>query len=476
MDSDQVLQLIESHLITPLNDNERDLFRGIWEHKSYQEIHRDYFGDRCRVRHLSSNIAGGLWRKLRPLLGEDVSKGTLHGAVARAQLSLRPLGSGELDSGELDSGELDSGDLDSGELDSGELDSGFISIFETQTQLRHRDWGISPDVAEFCGREAVLQQFEQRLRVEGCQLLSICGEAGVGKTWLAKQLALKLADQYGAVVWRSLRARPPLPLNALLSDLMGGLSQREVHGPIGITDFVNFLMDCPSLVVLDQFETMLQGNVHDGRYLANYQAYGELLTQLGQRRHQSCILLVSREKPREVAGVAAGHLVCNLDLLGLEVLEAEELLNLPRQPAPSAGWGQLTQRYGGNPAALRSAVSLIQELYMGNVELFLAEYQQLPEEVRDSQRDQFDRLSALEQSLLVQLSQQPSALLTPAILKTIELAEPLVERQEAQRSLLRRSLLRSCPSQQPGAYRITALMGHYIRQDIICQDILGRPS
>ncbi|NJM58168.1 MAG: hypothetical protein HC857_13035 [Synechococcales cyanobacterium RU_4_20] len=316
MDSDQVLQLIESHLITPLNDNERDLFRGIWEHKSYQEIHRNYFGDRCQVRHLSSNIAGGLWRKLRPLLGEDVSKGTLHGAVARAQLSLRS--------------------LDSGELDSGELDSGFISIFGTQTQLRHRDWGISPDVAEFCGREAVLQQFEQRLRVEGCQLLSICGEAGVGKTWLAKQLALKLADQYGAVVWRSLRARPPLPLNALLSDLMGGLSQREVDGPVSITDFVNFLMDCPSLVVLDQFETVLQGNVHDGRYLVNYQAYGELLTQLGQRRHQSCILLVSREKPREVAGVAAGHLVCNLDLLGLEALEVEELLNLPRQPARSA--------------------------------------------------------------------------------------------------------------------------------------------
>ncbi|NJM58167.1 MAG: hypothetical protein HC857_13030 [Synechococcales cyanobacterium RU_4_20] len=113
---------------------------------------------------------------------------------------------------------------------------------------------------------------------------------------------------------------------------------------------------------------------------------------------------------------------------------------------------------------------------MGNVELFLAEYQQLPEEVRDSQRDQFDRLSGLEQSLLVQLSQMPFALLTPAILKTIELAEPLVERQEAQRSLLRRSLLRSCPSQQPGAYRITALMRHYICQDIICQDILGRPS
>ncbi|NJL10380.1 MAG: hypothetical protein HC908_10015 [Calothrix sp. SM1_7_51] len=37
-----------------------------------------------------------------------------------------------------------------------------------------------------------------------------------------------------------------------------------------------------------------------GSYQPGYEVYGELLQRVGRAKHQSCLLLTSREKPREI--------------------------------------------------------------------------------------------------------------------------------------------------------------------------------
>jgi hypothetical protein len=50
--------------------------------------------------------------------------------------------------------------------------------------------------------------------------------------------------------------------------------------------------------------TLLQSGDPEGGYLPGYQGYGRLIGRLGESAHQSCVLLTSREKPREIVGQA----------------------------------------------------------------------------------------------------------------------------------------------------------------------------
>ncbi|NJN31396.1 MAG: hypothetical protein HC824_13960 [Synechococcales cyanobacterium RM1_1_8] len=430
MTPDEALQLVEAQLNSnsKMNDNERDLFRGIWQRQSYQEIYNTHFRDRCQLPHMRSNIANGLWRKLRPVLGDGVNKKTLRSHVERAQLnwSQLPPSEGSLPGPEDQSTYLQPPgpgvifsrqDTDSAQNSSAQNhsipDSPIAAPFEPQDN-RQVSWSDSPDVTGFCGRGGPLQSSEQRIRVERCRLLAITGEAGMGKTWFAKQLALNVKDFYGdRIAWRSFNQGPLLPLSALLAELLQTLSGSPWPGAISLDTFIEFLMNSPCLIILDQFEALLQTAVHDGTYLEGYKDYSQFLTQVGQRPHQSCLLLTSREQPQEVISLTDGRLVSDLSLPGFEVLEVEEMLHPQSQgQVPPGTWRRLTQHCGGNPLALRETASLIRSLGgWENIESFF-DYAKVVDKVIQLQQVQFQRLSALEQEILLRICQQPEPTLT----------------------------------------------------------------
>ena len=63
-----------------------------------------------------------------------------------------------------------------------------------------------------------------------------------------------------------------------------------------------------------------------GQYRAGYEGYGQLFKQIGELAHQSCLLLTSREKPREVVQLEGEQLsVRTLPLKGLNPEAGREL-------------------------------------------------------------------------------------------------------------------------------------------------------
>ena len=56
-----------------------------------------------------------------------------------------------------------------------------------------------------------------------------------------------------------------------------------------------------SLIVLDNFETVLEPGAPEVGYRAGYEGYGQLLRWLGEAGHQSCLIVTSREVPPEVS-------------------------------------------------------------------------------------------------------------------------------------------------------------------------------
>jgi hypothetical protein len=84
------------------------------------------------------------------------------------------------------------------------------------------------------------------------------------------------------------------------------------------------------LLVLDNLETLLEVDDPEGNYRAGYEGYGRLLERLGEAAHRSCVVLTSREKPREIEA-----------LEGLRgPVRSLRLSGLSQEAARSRSWGR----------------------------------------------------------------------------------------------------------------------------------------
>src|SRR5205807_9031957 len=101
------------------------------------------------------------------------------------------------------------------------------------------------------------------------------------------------------------------------------------------------------LLVLDNVESILQGGSQAGHYREEYEGYGRLLQRIGESRHQSCLLITSREKPKEVA-LLEGETTAirSYRLGGLPPLAGREILNDKGLEGTTHNWEELITHYG----------------------------------------------------------------------------------------------------------------------------------
>src|SRR5205085_1432648 len=159
------------------------------------------------------------------------------------------------------------------------------------------------------------------------------------------------------------------------------------------------------LLVLDNLETVLEPSERAARYRTGYEGYGEVLRQLGESRHQGCLLLTGREALPELgvlAGAAAPVRTLRLGHLDLEASRA--LLQDKGLEGDDAAWQHLVSRYGGNPLALKVVGQTIAELFGGQIAAFLTYAAETQGAVfggiRRLLEEQVARRSRLEQSVL----------------------------------------------------------------------------
>lgn len=313
--------------------------------------------------------------------------------------------------------------------------------------LQRVDWGEAPDVTLFYGRQAELAALKQWLVVDRCRLVSVLGLGGVGKTALVTKLAEQLTGQFDYIIWRSLRSAPPL--GDILGEWFRFLShQRESELAERIDQRLAWLMDYlreqRCLLILDNAEAILLEGERAGSYRPGYEAYGELLRRAGEARHQSCLILTSREKPQEMAtleGVSSP--ARSLRLSGLAATEGREIF---RTKGLFSGtddeWRDLIEhRHAGNPLALQMVATTILELYAGNLSNFLKQDEIVSGDVGRLIEEQFNRLSALEQDVMVWLAIEQEPVLISTLAENIVSPASQSRLLETLESLSRRSLV-----------------------------------
>lgn len=275
--------------------------------------------------------------------------------------------------------------------------------------LPHRqDWGEAMDVSAFYGRVEELTILEHWIVQDRCRLVSLIGMGGIGKTALSIKAAEQVQDEFEFVIWRSLRNAPPL--QDLLADLLSVLSsQSEGELPEEsanrITRLVEALRNSRCLLVLDNAESILCTGDRAGSYREGYEIYAQFFQSIGESRHQSCLMLTSREMPRGLQAKAGKTLpIRSLRLIGLEPENAQAILAEKGFPILETEGQALIEHYSGNPLALKIVATTIQELFDGDVAQFLEQGTVVFGDIFDLLEQQFNRLTRFEQQIMYWLA------------------------------------------------------------------------
>lgn len=349
------------------------------------------------------------------------------------------------------------------------------------------DWGEAPDIPSFHGRAEELCQLESWMVKDGCKLIVLSGMGGIGKTALAVTLADQIQEQFECLIWRSLKPMPPLE-NLLYSLLefcdrdAESISFDSIHQ--GISQLIECLRQRRCLVILDEVEVLFGCNDRPesskrDRTFANrqwregYENYAQLLRRVGMERHQSCLLLTSREKPNEIAALEGEKLpVRCLQLRGLRDADAVALFEDKGFSGAEVGLSSLIKLYGGSPLALKAIATMIQEVFAGNVKEFLSQNTVvLGDRLRTLLREQLSRLSLVEKDVVSWLAIERQPISISHLRSNFLLPPTPSQLMETLVSLERRSLLDKIAEDNCIAFTLQPMVMKYVAEESIEQII-----
>jgi hypothetical protein len=252
-----------------------------------------------------------------------------------------------------------------------------------------------PEGACFLGRDAELNQLTTWSHT--CRLLVVWGLGGMGKTalvaeWVEAMLRSGMAAQrFEAVVWRSLHYQPP-SLTELAQDVARALG-------VEAASLTTLMQQQRLLLILDGWETVLGGAA--GQVKPEYADFSQWLQQLATTRHPSCVVLISREKPAELARLQVNTpTVQSYKLHGLATEDAIALLQQRGLKAEPDAWQTLIQLYRGHPLALNLMASLIHDICQGSTAAFLAMNTLVIHQLDQVLAERVRHLSAAEREIL----------------------------------------------------------------------------
>lgn len=423
MELEQALDIINQVLLSKtnrtLNPVERAILRGAWLGETYDRIAE---ATNYSASYLSRTVSPQLWKLLSDVLGMSISKKNL--ALCLVQYDTRRgQGSQDVPPEAIAPAPLPE------PFPAPPLPISPIGVLsetpfpETPFPDLYIDWGEAVDVSTFYSRQHELDTLLQWIEHDRCRLVSLLGMGGIGKTSLSVKLAHECRNRstnrstnpppagkvpFRFILWRSLRNAPPL--EELLTDLTQGFAlQRGGELPTSKERQLSYLIDClrrdRSLLVLDNVESILQGNRSAGKYREGYEDYGDLLQRVGELSHQSCLVITSREKPETIAMLEGDTLaVRTLTVSGLDLSGAVPILHSKGLSGSAHDECQLVHRCSGNPLALKIVATSIRDLFEGDVSEFLREGTVVFNGLRSLLHQQFDRLSELEQRVMYWLA------------------------------------------------------------------------
>lgn len=483
---EEVLEWAENVILDqtgePITPIEEAILKGVWQRQTYPQIAETL---NCSPSHVKKEAAK-LWDKLRDELGKDLKKYNFRSKVEKKhRVSQSSQANHCLQVNTVN--QVDTLNIDSKLIQSIKTPKTRSPSSPSSTSTENRspiiDLTDAPELTDFYNRTTELSTLKQWILKDHTRLITIYGFSEIGKSTLTLKLIEQIHNQFDYIIWRSPSNVPTL--SVLKTELKEFFAQSQ---PNPLPTVLDYFRNSRCLLILDDLQTIFQSGQLAGEYLTEYKEYGKFFKQIARNHHQSCVILLSWEKSRDLATLEGKNRPARtLHLKGLES-GAEEILR-ERGLTDEERWPELINLYQGHPTWLNIIASTIVELFDGRVSLFLGDSPQpdggpikidsfdsplvppTPQTWGESAEiflgdlepileSQLERLSELEQQVIscfreneaIALSQQPA---------NCELSQS--EFWSAMQSLVRRGLVEKISEGGRGMFLLNPIWQQYIK-------------
>ena len=380
--------------LTPIQEA---ILTGVWQRQKYPQIAKEF---NCSESHVKKEAAK-LWEKLREELGEDLNKFNFRSKVEKKYRvsNISHLHDSLLQIDNVICGQFIQTIKDPKTRSPSPPDS-------PQNKERSPIINLTeaPEFPYFYDRASELSTLKQWILQANTRLITIYGLNGIGKSDLALKLIEQIQTEFDYIIWVTLTNTPTIStLQTELKQFFG----RSQQPPL--PTIIDYFRSSHCLVILDDVQNIFSSSQLAGQYLAGYEDYGKFFKQIATSSHQSCLILLTCEKPREITALeAVNRPARTLHLKGLGEQSTEILIE--KNLTDEEKWSDLIALYQGHPSWLNIIASTIVELFDGSVSQFLADETDIfLGDLEPLLESHLERLSGSEKKVLYWLASQNEA-------------------------------------------------------------------
>ncbi|TAG92518.1 MAG: ATPase [Oscillatoriales cyanobacterium] len=329
---------------------------------------------------------------------------------------------------------------------------------QVQNQLPIIDLTTAPELNYNYGRNSEFYTLKEWILEDKTRLITIYGLSGIGKTALTLKLISEINTQFDYIIYRSLEHLPKL-IN-LKDELKQFFSQSHATS---LPEIIDYFRSSRCLVILDDVQNIFKTGNLAGQYLTDYKDYCKFFQQIATLSHQSCLILISWEKPGEIETLEKENKhTKTLHLQGLGE-EAKEILR-QKDLQDEDKWDELITLYQSHPAWLNIIASTIVEFLNGSVYLFLTDENELfLGDIETNLESQLERLSELEKNAINWLAHQDEPIDISQKPANMEVSQ--AKFMHIIQSLTRRCLVEKVPRKEPAKFQLNSIFKAHIKSD-----------
>ncbi|TVU52227.1 MAG: ATP-binding protein [Arthrospira sp. PLM2.Bin9] len=444
MDIEEALKWTDDRLFAKtgkhLDSLQKAILEGVWQRETYEQIGDN---EHCSKHHIRKE-ASELWQILSNVLEENVKKANVRSILEHGAISYIS---------NVQIGDKNNFCNEQCPYPKTVKKRSTNNADKVQTEKRH-DLTEVPKSDRLYNRTQELNTLKQWILEDKIPIVSVIGLSGVGKTALVVELVRQIQDNFDRLLWRNCTNAPTL--KSLKTHLIEFLSPpTETKSP----SLIDCLRSHRCLIILDDFQELFTSGELAGTYQTDCQDYSKFIKEIATTHHHSCLLIISWEKPIELATLEGRKSLCHtlpIDGLGesaKEILTEMELTDPDR-------WLELIQLYSGNPLWLKIAANTIQELFDGSVADFLSRESPFLGDLEILLQAHYQRLSLIEKQAIVWLGSQDIPVELSAYTTDLPLSE--YDLLKAVQSLLKRGLLEKVKEKGRSRFTLAPVIKEYV--------------
>lgn len=387
-------RLVFSHTGKHLDRVQEAVVKGVWEGQTYAEIGDECHRSEARVR----DVGYKLWKTLSESLGEEVNKSNFSWAIQRVINS------------QFNSqvGLVHNVNFCPTHLPDNYPHSMNNTGQYTTNKTPYHNLKQSPKVTNFYGRTTELSTLSQWLENPNTHLISVLGITGIGKSTFVKHFINTHTLPVDAIIWKNLKLSPSL--DSILTEILTELDpdNQIINTKKLLNQALELFTKKRCLIILDNLQDIFTPQQFAGKYQPEHQNYQTFLQTIAELDHQSCVIVISQEKCQEMISLDTELYPSHcLELFGLAEFDTAHYPLKKGEAKNQEAWLQLINLYEGNPRFIQSVITLIKDVFDGDLSEFIKEDSLI---VTEDMKSIFDaiwqRLSAVEKTMLLELSEQ----------------------------------------------------------------------